>query len=148
MHPHLRQKIIIFHTLINKDNDMEDNTMNNTTWTKKNNNVTTLQDYFLNNLGKKSLAEVNDIFKKSYADGYKVEQLDETVAYLRSLPKTTPIVICGDFDVDGITSVVINLLGLQWFGFKDVSYMIPRRFTEGFGLNIRKIGRASCRERV
>ena len=65
---------------------MEDNTMNNTTWTKKNNNVTTLQDYFLNNLGKKSLAEVNDIFKKSYADGYKVEQLDETVAYLRSLP--------------------------------------------------------------
>lgn len=143
MHPHVRQKIIIFHTLSNKDDDMEDNTMNNTTWTKKNNNVTTLQDYFLNNLGKKSLAEVNDIFKKSYADGYKVEQLDETVAYLRSLPKTTPIVICGDFDVDGITSVVINLLGLQWFGFKDVSYMIPRRFTEGFGLNIRMVDDAA-----
>ena len=67
MHPHVRQKIIIFHTLSNKDDDMEDNTMNNTTWTKKNNNVTTLQDYFLNNLGKKSLVEVNDIFKSCFA---------------------------------------------------------------------------------
>ncbi|MDQ1328828.1 MAG: single-stranded-DNA-specific exonuclease, partial [Candidatus Poribacteria bacterium] len=44
------------------------------------------------------------------------------------------IVIYGDYDVDGITSTCLMYLCLKHLD-ADVSYYIPRRFEEGYGLN-------------
>lgn len=51
------------------------------------------------------------------------------------LDKQDPIVVIGDFDVDGATSTVLALLALKKFGFKEVSYLIPNRFDFGYGLS-------------
>lgn len=49
------------------------------------------------------------------------------------------IVIVGDYDVDGICGTVIAYKGLRYkFPSANVSYRIPRRFSEGYGIN-RKI---------
>lgn len=44
------------------------------------------------------------------------------------------VCIYGDFDVDGVTSTSISFLVLKRLG-ADVSYYIPNRFKEGYGLN-------------
>ena len=57
------------------------------------------------------------------------------------------ICIYGDYDVDGITSVTILYKYLLSHG-ADVSYYIPNRFDEGYGLNImaiNKISKTKCR---
>jgi single-stranded-DNA-specific exonuclease len=45
------------------------------------------------------------------------------------------IAIYGDFDVDGVTAVVILVEGLSWLGAEVIPY-IPDRLTEGHGLKI------------
>ncbi|MBO3457796.1 MAG: DHH family phosphoesterase [Aetokthonos hydrillicola CCALA 1050] len=46
------------------------------------------------------------------------------------------IVICGDYDADGMTSTALLLRSLQWLG-ADVKYDIPSRMHEGYGINKR-----------
>lgn len=46
------------------------------------------------------------------------------------------IVIVGDFDADGATSTALSLLALRQFGFKQVDYLIPDRFSQGYGLSV------------
>lgn len=46
------------------------------------------------------------------------------------------IVIVGDFDADGATSTALALLALRQFGFQSVDYLIPDRFSQGYGLSI------------
>ncbi len=50
------------------------------------------------------------------------------------------ILIFGDYDVDGVTATVILLNFLQYTG-ADVSYYIPHRVTEGYGIQPRHISR-------
>lgn len=50
------------------------------------------------------------------------------------------IVIYGDYDVDGITSTSLLYLFLKEHG-ADVSYYIPDRISEGYGINIMAINR-------
>ena len=45
------------------------------------------------------------------------------------------IVVVGDFDSDGATSVALMLLCLRKFGFADVQFFIPDRFNMGYGLS-------------
>jgi len=45
------------------------------------------------------------------------------------------IVVIGDFDVDGATSVALVLRCLREFGFADVDYLVPNRFEYGYGLS-------------
>lgn len=45
------------------------------------------------------------------------------------------IVIVGDFDADGATSTALALLALKQFGFQSVDYLIPDRFSQGYGLS-------------
>ena len=52
------------------------------------------------------------------------------------------IVIYGDYDVDGICSVVLLVETFARLGYR-ADYYVPNRFSEGY-----EIGRASCRERV
>lgn len=45
------------------------------------------------------------------------------------------ILIVGDFDVDGATSTALMLRVLKKFGVKNVDYLVPNRFTYGYGLS-------------
>lgn len=44
------------------------------------------------------------------------------------------IVIVGDYDSDGATSISIMLKGMSKLGFKHVFYVVPHRFIHGYGL--------------
>ena len=46
------------------------------------------------------------------------------------------IVIVGDFDADGATSTALTLLALRQLGFENVDYLIPDRFSQGYGLSV------------
>jgi len=46
------------------------------------------------------------------------------------------IIICGDYDADGMTSTALLLRTLRYLG-ADVDYLIPSRMQEGYGINQR-----------
>ncbi len=94
-----------------------------------------VQELFLNNLGVSSLDEVTTWFRRYKEDSYDIKGIDTIELMIRQLPKDTPVIIAGDYDVDGVTSSAIMFLTLTWLGFKNVKIYIPNRFTDGFGLN-------------
>lgn len=51
------------------------------------------------------------------------------------------IIICGDYDADGIIATTIMVQTLRKLG-ADVGYYIPNRFTEGYGLNVGTVEKA------
>jgi single-stranded-DNA-specific exonuclease len=59
-----------------------------------------------------------------------------------------PVLICGDYDVDGVTSVALFVLVLQKLGIP-VEYYIPSRLGEGYGLQGSELERfAACGGRL
>ncbi|WGE59670.1 single-stranded-DNA-specific exonuclease RecJ [Actinobacillus equuli] len=46
------------------------------------------------------------------------------------------IIIVGDFDADGATSTALALPALRQLGFENVDYLIPDRFSQGYGLSL------------
>ena len=54
----------------------------------------------------------------------------------RAITASVPIVIVGDYDADGMTSTAILLDALHFLGVKP-TFVIPHRFTEGYGINRR-----------
>lgn len=72
----------------------------------------------------------NDIYDlKNYKDIDKFfEIIDETLREKKS------ILVVGDYDVDGVCSTIIILKALKNLGF-NVSYRIPQRDKEGYGIN-------------
>ncbi len=53
----------------------------------------------------------------------------------RAVADNEPIMIYGDYDADGMTSTSILMRGLQTL-HADVSYYVPNRIVEGYGLNV------------
>ncbi len=49
--------------------------------------------------------------------------------------KRENILIAGDFDVDGATSTALMLRVLKKFGVENVDYLVPNRFSFGYGLS-------------
>lgn len=45
------------------------------------------------------------------------------------------VLVFGDYDVDGISGTAILVNGLRRFGIRQVSYNMPKRLTEGYGLD-------------
>lgn len=80
------------------------------------NSIPDLTDEILN------LKEAAQIIKSAISDNKKIRCLT-------------------DYDVDGITSTVISVKALKYIG-ADVSYDIPDRHTDGYGLNIRLVEEA------
>ncbi|MBQ4832799.1 single-stranded-DNA-specific exonuclease RecJ [Pseudoalteromonas sp. MMG010] len=52
-----------------------------------------------------------------------------------ALHNQSKILIVGDFDADGATSTATLMQGLAMFGFKNLDYLIPDRFSLGYGLS-------------
>lgn len=45
------------------------------------------------------------------------------------------ILVVGDYDVDGITSCVIMMRFFDIIGYQNISYIIPNRFSDGYGIS-------------
>lgn len=63
--------------------------------------------------------------------------MDSAVTFLlEAYQKQQKIVIVGDFDADGATSTALAVLALRQLGFANVTYLVPNRFEQGYGLSI------------
>ena len=63
--------------------------------------------------------------------------MDVAVEHLfEAYQKQQKIVIVGDFDADGATSTALAVLALRQLGFANVTYLVPNRFEQGYGLSV------------
>ncbi len=53
------------------------------------------------------------------------------------------ILVVGDFDADGATSVAVALRGLRSMGHDNIDYLVPNRFEYGYGLTPEIVGIAT-----
>jgi len=51
----------------------------------------------------------------------------------------------GDFDADGATSTALSVLSLRAMGCDNVSYLVPNRFEDGYGLSPEVVDQAHAR---
>jgi single-stranded-DNA-specific exonuclease len=72
---------------------------------------------------------------KNLADPFLLPNMRAAVArLLEARTANTPLVIFGDYDVDGVTSTALLVEVLTALGWK-VHYYLPNRFDEGYGLS-------------
>jgi len=68
-------------------------------------------------------------------DPFLMKDMDKAVARLKeAIRSREPILIYGDFDADGVTATALLVKGLDDLG-ATVSYCVPDRLQEGYGLN-------------
>lgn len=73
--------------------------------------------------------------------------LDQACAVLwAALQDAKRILIIGDYDVDGATATAVMYRGLRLCGFEKVSYLIPNRFEDGYGLSCAIVAQAAALE--
>ncbi|MCS7156238.1 MAG: single-stranded-DNA-specific exonuclease RecJ [Blastocatellia bacterium] len=78
-------------------------------------------------------------------DPYCMAGMNEAVERIwRALAREEPIVIYGDYDVDGVTSVVLLQKALTWLGARVFSY-VPERLREGYGMHAEAIEALAAR---
>lgn len=64
------------------------------------------------------------------------KDMDKACALLvEALQQQSKVLIVGDFDADGATSTSVLMEGLALFGFQHVDYLVPDRFSLGYGLS-------------
>lgn len=89
-----------------------------------------------------SLDEVEKFFNPSLSDlhdPFLMQDMDKAVNRLnKALGRKEKILIYGDYDVDGITSVALVYRYLQNY-YSNVEYYIPTRYEEGYGVSDKSI---------
>ncbi|WP_038907057.1 single-stranded-DNA-specific exonuclease RecJ [Dickeya oryzae] len=63
----------------------------------------------------------------------------------RALAEARRIVIVGDFDADGATSTALTVLALRSMGGREVQYLVPNRFEDGYGLSPEVVAQAAAK---
>ena len=103
------------------------------------NNVNKLIATILSNKG---IVEKEDIIKylnpsrNDFHDPYQMPDMEIAVnRILKAKENNEKVIIYGDYDVDGITSITVLKSFLKDIGI-DAAYYIPNRLEEGYGLNI------------
>ncbi|HKP47670.1 MAG TPA: single-stranded-DNA-specific exonuclease RecJ [Pyrinomonadaceae bacterium] len=67
-------------------------------------------------------------------DPYRMKGMTEAVArLLKAIDEAEPILIYGDYDVDGTTGAAVLLRALNLLGAR-TGFHVPHRFTEGYGI--------------
>ncbi|MBF0122261.1 MAG: single-stranded-DNA-specific exonuclease RecJ [Candidatus Omnitrophica bacterium] len=75
--------------------------------------------------------QLDDLF-----DPFLLKGMDKAVARVRlAKANNEKVMIYGDYDVDGVTSVAVLWRALKKFGIDAIKY-IPHRMEEGYGLNL------------
>lgn len=62
-----------------------------------------------------------------------VEQAVELL--VKTLADQSKLIVVGDFDSDGATSIALTVLALRQLGARDVDFLVPNRFEDGYGLS-------------
>jgi single-stranded-DNA-specific exonuclease len=62
-----------------------------------------------------------------------IEKATKRVA--QAINQKQHIIVVGDFDCDGATSTAVLILGLRMMGVASVDYLVPNRFSFGYGLS-------------
>ena len=79
----------------------------------------------------------------SLGDPFRLKDMDRAAAAVwDAVSSGTKIRVIGDYDVDGIFSAYILTAGIRRIG-GDVSFDIPHRIRDGYGMNARLIRKAS-----
>lgn len=87
------------------------------------------------NRGVRSLNEL-DLGLSGLLPFHALSQIDKAVDILyEALQKQQKIIIIGDYDVDGATSTALAVRLLRAFGAENVEFLVPNRFTYGYGLS-------------
>ena len=91
---------------------------------------------FLKRGNGKNILDVINTKVIDYKPSYEIKNLNKFCTFIKSLDKSTEIFIIGDYDCDGVTSTSILKETLVSIGFRNVQYRIPKRLSEGYGLNL------------
>ena len=90
----------------------------------------------------------NDFLNPDYSkkhDPFLLPDMEKAVERISgSLKNQEKITIYGDYDIDGITATALLIEALGKFGFKNVDYYLPNRFTDGYGMNKNAIEKISA----
>ncbi|NOU52133.1 single-stranded-DNA-specific exonuclease RecJ [Pseudoalteromonas sp. JBTF-M23] len=82
------------------------------------------------------LAEELDNRASTLLDFRLFKDIDKACDILQSaLHAQAKILIVGDFDADGATSTTVLMEGLAQFGYRQLDYLVPDRFSLGYGLS-------------
>ncbi|MDF7759368.1 single-stranded-DNA-specific exonuclease RecJ [Kosakonia cowanii] len=72
--------------------------------------------------------------------------IDDAVSHLyNAMREGLRIIVVGDFDADGATSTALSVLALRSLGCDNVSYLVPNRFDDGYGLSPEVVDQAHTR---
>ena len=85
-----------------------------------------------NKFFKPDLSDLHDPFLMKDMDR-AVERVEQAVA------RNEKIMIYGDYDVDGCTAVALVYKFSRQIGHKNLTFYIPDRYTEGYGISVRGI---------
>ncbi len=82
-------------------------------------------------------------YERDVAHASKLKDADKAVdRILDAIAKKEKILICGDYDVDGITSSAMMMACLLPLG-ADINFFLPHRVRDGYGLSARTVQRAA-----
>ncbi len=103
-------------------------------WRTSNGNYEPLNDY---DIKKYLYGDISETYNPSMLQG--IDKAADLL--LLSIHNGSKIRVIGDYDVDGMTSVYMLFIAIQFLG-GDVSYDIPDRVQDGYGMNIRLVEKA------
>ena len=76
-------------------------------------------------------------------DPFLMKDMDKAVERIEKAVKAgEKVMIYGDYDVDGTTAVALVYKFLSQIGHKNLSFYIPDRYVDGYGISIRSIDHA------
>lgn len=92
--------------------------------------------------GIKTFAEAKAFFRPRLSDlhnPFLMKDMDKAVARLeKAVENQEKVIVYGDYDVDGTTSVALMYLFLKQ-RIKEIEYYIPDRYSEGYGISPKSI---------
>lgn len=99
-------------------------------------NISAINQKILSSRNITSENELQQIFSVGKLhDPFNLYQMDKTVNRIQqAIANEEPILVYGDYDADGVTSVTVLVKTLERMG-AIVGWYIPNRFTEGYGPN-------------
>ncbi|MCL2437835.1 MAG: single-stranded-DNA-specific exonuclease RecJ [Coriobacteriia bacterium] len=78
--------------------------------------------------------------EKDWLDPYELRGMEDVVTRLdAALTNDEHICVFGDFDLDGISATALMVRALRKLGATQVSYLIPKRIGEGYGLSANSV---------
>jgi len=98
-----------------------------------------IYEHILNNRGITDADRFFSMGKEALHDPFLLSGMKDAVARVRqAIAAREPIMIYGDYDCDGITAISVLYRALRTAGAQ-VSWDLPDRFSEGYGLNMNAV---------